>query len=297
MSVTFNKPYNLKYTDMCIYVDKNMPLTVDVGKYPEIESKIFEYLYHVVYALAHKAVFFKNFDDYDGFALYSAGELYMNMRKKLQAAGTQIRGKTVVPVKSCLNYIKAVLFPFKVNYQNQTFTSIYNPEIGQDTSVIESYIKDSVRIKYTGDLDDCYKKTLKDMPIFLKEILNNTPYKKDPLMIKKLRISCTLTLINDITLSTKVQNKINKKLARLDASYTSAYVEAYRNNASDVILWHLDKGLGDYVKILVKKLKNKFSEELEEELHQNDLSENLIDCVINSARESFLNNNNGGGED
>lgn len=295
MSVTFNKPYNLKYTDMCIYVDKNMPLVVDAGKYPEIESTIFEYLYHVVYALAHKAVFFRDFDDYDGFAIYAAGELYMAMRKKLQTAGTQTRGKTVVPVKSCLNYIKAVLFPFKVNYQNQTFASVYNPEIGQDTSVIESYVKDSVRVKYAGDLEDCYKKTLENMSVFLEEILSETPYKRDPLVLKQLRISCILTLINDITLSAKIQNKINKKLSRLDDSYTSTYVEAYRNNTKDAILWHLDKGLGDYVKILVKKLKNRFSRELEEELHQNDLSENLIDCVINSAREGFLNNN--GGED
>ena len=43
MAVTFNKDKNLKYTDMCIYIDENMPKVVEVGKYPEIESKIYEY--------------------------------------------------------------------------------------------------------------------------------------------------------------------------------------------------------------------------------------------------------------
>ena len=49
MAVTFNKDKNLKYTDMCIYIDENMPKVVEVGKYPEIESKIYEYLFVIIY--------------------------------------------------------------------------------------------------------------------------------------------------------------------------------------------------------------------------------------------------------
>ena len=49
MAVTYNKPKGLRYVDMCIYIDKYMPYVVEEGKYPEIESKIYEYIYHIVF--------------------------------------------------------------------------------------------------------------------------------------------------------------------------------------------------------------------------------------------------------
>ena len=44
---TFIKPKGLKYTDMCIYIDKNA-----YTDNPD-DEKIFQYLYHLVSMLAH----------------------------------------------------------------------------------------------------------------------------------------------------------------------------------------------------------------------------------------------------
>ena len=45
MSVTFKRPPGLKYTDMAIYIDKNLPLIKEPFENPDIEAKIYEYLY------------------------------------------------------------------------------------------------------------------------------------------------------------------------------------------------------------------------------------------------------------
>lgn len=52
MAVTFNKPANLKYTDLAIYIDANAYKIKNTGEYPGVESKIYEYLYHLIYALS-----------------------------------------------------------------------------------------------------------------------------------------------------------------------------------------------------------------------------------------------------
>ena len=59
----------MKYTDLAIYIDANMQYIKNNGEYPHIESNIFEYIYHIVYALSLKAGYFRDFADYDEFSL------------------------------------------------------------------------------------------------------------------------------------------------------------------------------------------------------------------------------------
>ena len=42
----FKKPQNLKYTDLCIYIDQNVPKIVTPGENPEIENTVYNYLWH-----------------------------------------------------------------------------------------------------------------------------------------------------------------------------------------------------------------------------------------------------------
>lgn len=290
MAVTFNKRKDLKYTDMCIYIDKNTPLILEKGMYPEIENTIFEYLYHILYALSYKAMFFKNFEDYDNFALSSACQLYMSMRKKLENKGQIIRGKEVVPVKSCLNFIKSILFALKVNYQKETFATIFNPEIDQDTSLLEAQMKESVRVTYRESLEDSFKDMLSRIPQNIKSLLSESPYRNDKYMIKRLYISCILSLISSVTLPFKEREKIDAKVNVNNE--LKLFNKAYNINSSETILWHLDSKFTDYVTLLVRIIRKKSSDELEENVHSGDLSEDLIESVISSAYSSAEDNNN-----
>lgn len=71
---------------------------------------------------------FQNFQDYDPFAFHAATRLFFAFRKSYVNAGKKIKGKTIVPIKSCLNYTKAILNPMKIEYQNTAFREIIDEQ-------------------------------------------------------------------------------------------------------------------------------------------------------------------------
>lgn len=281
---TFKKDPKMKYTDMCIYIDANISKVTETGKYPDIEAKIIEYLYHILYALACKKSFFRNFADYDDFALYGASELYISMRNRFLNIGKVVRGKEVVPIKSCLNFIKSVLFPLKVNYQKQNYATVLNPEIDERIEGYADKLKENVRDQYRKDLQTDLEEILENLPENIYKILKQTPYRNDPVMIKKLYLSCVLTFINDITIPNKLKNKLDKKNKN---SEVDDMVVIYKNNPSDVILWHLDEGLANYVRILVVKIKRIFTDEITEYRFRSDLSDEIVDDILKTVYSTY----------
>ena len=67
----YTKPANLTYTDLCIYFDNN------IYKKDRNDFLLFEYLYHIVLMLASKARYFRDFEDYDEFAIFGATRVYL----------------------------------------------------------------------------------------------------------------------------------------------------------------------------------------------------------------------------
>lgn len=211
MAGKYVKPANLKYVDLCIFIDKNFEKAVTGEQDIGLEAKIFEYLYHIVYALSCKQNFFRNFADYDPFSLFAATELYISMRNKQVNAGKEIHGVVVQPVKSCLNYIKSVLFPLKVNYQRQTFATVLDPNLeGKDTSKLKQDMRDNVRSYYKAPLHIDLEELNKQLPRIVNAVVKESPYRPDPLMCSRLRISCQLTLLHDITLPSRAVARIDK---------------------------------------------------------------------------------------
>lgn len=287
MSVTFNKPKGMKYTDMCIYIDKHLPDIAEPYANPEIESKIYEYIYHIVYALACKSGYFKNFADYDSFACYAACELYLSMRKKQMNSGKEMRGKVVVPVKSSLNFIKATMFPLRVNYQRDYFATILDPNV-HDVEGVENTVRESIQEQYRLDLEDSYKSAIDNVPSHIKQIIANTPFKNDPVMCKKLYLSAILTFINDITIPNKLKDKITSKMT-LDNTekYSEKLFNAYKANEEPEILWHMDQDISTYVRLIVTKAKKMFSKELAYYIHSDELSDEVLDCIMTNAYDKY----------
>ena len=124
----YKKPQSLRYTELCMYIDENVPKIAKPGEYPDIEATVYNYLWLLVKALAIKKCMFTDFQDYDMYAFYAANRLFFALRKNLVNQGKTIKGKLIRPIKSCLNYTKALLYPMKIEYQRETFKEIIEEE-------------------------------------------------------------------------------------------------------------------------------------------------------------------------
>ncbi len=232
----YKKPQNLRYTELCIYIDENVPKIANPGEYPEIETTVYNYLWLLVKALAIKKCMFKKFEDYDGYAFYAATRLFLALRKNYLNQGKVIKGKQIKPIKSCLNYTKALLYPMKIEYQRETFKEIIEEEFVSkkfDAFAYKEQLKnDALESSDANDQIRLYlREVLKNGSIILTDLLKKSPFGPSTPEYKNLKISILLNSINIL--------HSKKKLVVTDQQ--------------SVILWHLPKNMTGYVKILVKE--------------------------------------------
>ena len=287
MSCTFTRPKGLKYTDMAIYIDKHLADIKEPNLNPEVEAKIYEYIYHILYALSCKAGYFKNFADYDSFACYGACELYVSMRKKLINEGKEVRGKKVVPIKSSLNFIKATMFPLKVNYQRETFMQVLDPAIHDSAETYREESREAIQSQYRRHLLENLIDVIDIIPKLCEQVLDLTPFKYDEDMRRKLKMSIILTLLDDLTIPNKLRNKLEaKKATEAGDKMIQRLTFAYQDNPQSVIIWHLDERYATYIRLLTQRLKRWIGNELKIAIHSDDLSDTILDSIINSAYQS-----------
>ena len=292
MGLTYARPNGIKYTDMCIWIDANSKFIKNTNEYPEIEAKVFEYLYHVVYGLSCKYGFFNKFTDYDEFALFAAGDLYMSMKKKLLHAGEKVRGKEVIPIKSSLNFIKATLNPLRINFQNSYFTNVVSEEQDPRVANIGHMLKEDIQREYRPRLGKAYVEVANEIPDIAWDILQHDSifFRNDKEMTLKLYLSIMLTLVNDLTLPTRIRKKLSKETILASENpqkQTSRFMKAYEYNKDPAILWHLDVRYNNYVKLLATKVKKEFSKRLDYILHKDELSDELLDAVMGTAYATY----------
>lgn len=75
----------------------------------------------VIKALAIKKRMFTSFQDYDGYSFYGANRIYFALKKNLENRGKIVKGREIKPIKSCLNYIKALMYPMKIEYLREEY--------------------------------------------------------------------------------------------------------------------------------------------------------------------------------
>lgn len=92
------------------------------------KEKIFDALYRIVHSLAVKGKLFKNWSDYDNFALDYSFKLYYRLTNKKQFLPDNDPNK-LKKVKSILNYVKKTIHPAKVDYQQQMFSQQFDPHL------------------------------------------------------------------------------------------------------------------------------------------------------------------------
>ena len=267
----WKKPANMKYTDLCIYIDQNVPKIVNPGEYPEIENTIYNYLWLLVKALAIKKCMFTDFQDYDMYAFYAANRLFFALRKNQLNQGKMIKGKLIRPIKSCLNYTKALLYPMKIEYQRESFREVIEEEFVSkkfDAFAYKEQLKNNAR--ESSGVTVQFKEHLQEALIqngkILEEILQKSPFNSSTPEYRNLKISILLTSI-----------QILKNKKKLDAVPQS------------VILWHLPKSMANYTKVLLKEFFMALKLEIMDCYKSSDLSELDLENILSSATEAVYN--------
>lgn len=250
----YPKP-KIRHVDMCIFIDKNIR-----SDDPKIQEKCFEYLWHMYYILAVKQKMFESGRDYDEYALYSATQLYLRYQKEKDPDYK----RKLKPIKSCLNYIKRTLYPFKVNYSKMTFQEEFRAGSlnGENPLQIQEDRVNAVRKENNDLMEVEYKAYLNNICSSVRMVLNSSPYKKDKQMMHNLYLSCLLTILKTITISNKnkarIQNKTDKVLP-IENLVDQIYAEESKDN---IIVWHLDKAYSNYIATLVNKIKKEIAKDL-----------------------------------
>ena len=270
----FKKPSNLKFTDLCIFIDENVPNIITPGENPELENTIYNYLWLLVKALAIKKCMFKNFEDYDLYSFYAATRLFTALRKNQLNQGKVIKGKLIRPIKSCLNYTKALLYPMKIEYQRENFREVIEEEFVStkfDALAYKEQLKNQARdnAEVTRTFKEYVQNELANSSTILDEILQKSPFNRSTTEYKNLKISILLTSVYVLK---------NKKKLNASAAQT-------------VILWHLPKSMSNYTKILVKEFFMAIKQEVIDCYQTADLSESELETVLAAATEELYYDN------
>ena len=232
---SWKKDPNLKYTDLCIFIDQNIPNIANPGEHPEIENQVYNYLWLLVKALAIKKCMFSNFNDYDGYATHSANRLFFALRKNYLNQGKTIKGKLIRPIKSCLNYTKALLYPMKVEYQNENFREIIAEEFVSkkfDSFMYKEKLKaDAAVAQGTSEKFLTYiQSSFSSIDEILDKVLKNSLFVTNPTIYRKLKISLMLNTLNSL----KVKKRLESELPT-------------------IIVWKLPKSMSGYIRVLLKE--------------------------------------------
>ena len=261
----YEKPKDIRYVDMCIYIDENVyrkDLTEDE------DETIFKYLCILVEMLAKKQSFFKSQKQYEDFSIYVATSVFMRLKNKKQFEIDDKGNYKLKQIKSVLNYLKAILYPRKVNFEQMTYSqvdTIYEEEITDCTS---GYTFSNQLSDITYELNLCeYISCLSDIIGTIRYFLKDIPYYSDKVVWNNIYISCMLTFLNSITLSKNNIHRLRRNDLKKELQYYQID-EMYEKESNKVILYHLDESMFNYIHVLTKQIKNIMCKDLSEIIHE-----------------------------
>lgn len=244
--MTFQKPKDVTYTEMAIYIDNNI-YTEDFDAYT-----IYQYIYHLINMLAVKKCFFTKAQYYDDFSIMAASRIYMRLTNPKQFQFDEDGNPKLSRIKSVLNYIKSIMYPMKVAFEQEHYSQVISEEPEDESPVRPSDVSlDSSSFISIEILD-----YLKDLPRVIKQYLTKIPKVKNSREWLNIYTSCLLTLLNCFTLTRdKIESLENKE------NITDGYIEKLYSS-DDVILFHLNRDKHDYIQVLTRELKNYIYKEL-----------------------------------
>lgn len=174
--------------------------------------------------LACKAKYFTDVRDYQDFASYLAYDVYSRMKDESKPH-----------IKSCLNYMKQVMYFRKNAYERESYSEIIDTNLQK----YENFDKELFVERGKQSIERYNRKAVEYSVISLIESIPNAikayipgVYLTDPKRYHNIYISCLLTMLNEFTLPNKNQEYLSYKL---EVRPTFDEVSYYRK--------HLDAGV------------------------------------------------------
>lgn len=255
----YKKPKGVKYTDMAIYIDTHI-YTDDYD-----EDLVFVYLYHLAYMLARQNQWFKRADYYENYSVYTATRVFMRLTNPKQYIILENGEPKMSKIKSCLNYMKIIAYPCKVDFEQQ--------EYGQ--TLIETDDDEySIQYTFSAQLSDSidkmnlveFKYCLGDIIETARNYIGKIPYRTQSKKWENIYLSCLLTYLNSITLKNREIKRIQNLKIQRNAIYKldNLYAEEVQD---DVILYHLKPNMHDYIFVLTNGMRRAMANDLCNLLH------------------------------
>lgn len=256
----YKKPDDMKYTDLCIWIDN----LVKRGNPTEEElDTAFKYLYHISFMLANKHKYFNQGHYYEEFAVFFATEVLKRLflNPKLQVKDGEEPALT--PIKSCLNYMKSIIYGRKVVFEQQN----YSQKFAESNRGISSsfFFNDKIRDSAVSYLEcdmDLYFKTISK--VVKHEVYKNNHYRKDREMMKNIYISCILSMLNSFTFTEAEIDNIKNTYSLPDSKFRHLTKVYNRNKENCIILYHLPSSMHSYIKVLVREVFRTIEEDIKE---------------------------------
>jgi len=268
--MTYTKPDDKTFTEMAIWIDEN------VYKDDCPDDMLYEYLYHLAFMLSGLAGYFSCANDYDSFCLYTASRLFMRLRNKQQFELNENGQPKMKIIKSILNYMKKIIYPYKVDFElqfkimdkNIDILPVSNFNLGtfvsESTSMFDR-VEFSLALSHVADI--------------VKAHLLKIPYKKRSSEWTNIYISCMLTLMNSITLTANQRERFKTKID--DLSVINGLYSELRLDPP--ILYHLPEKMSNYVKVLVNELRHVLASEIGWREHITESAESTTKSLIWAA--------------
>lgn len=270
--ILWRKPDNLKYTDLCIYIDAHSAELVDADANDDVPNLIYNYIYLLVKALAIKKRMFENFNDYDGYALQSANRLFFALKKSYMNEGKVIKGKTIKPIKSILNYTKALLHPMKLEYLNTQYnikTRASEAAKQFDNFTYRQTLKERVwnaqrnTEKFKNSVIDLFYEFNKTLDVVLKK----SPFRPNSPEYKKIKISILLNCLQNL----KDKNGINA-------------------DPVTVKVWKLPKSMNNYIRVFITELGTSLKHEIMNFYNDLQIEDKILDYLISNPSGEYNEN-------
>ena len=146
---------------------------------------------------------FEDFSDYDGYAFQSANRLFFALKKSYVNEGKVIKGKTIKPIKSILNYTKALLHPMKLEYLNSQYnikTRASEAAKQFDKFTYKQMLRDKVwdeqrnTVKFKESVTELFYEFNKTLDI----VLLKSPFRPNSPEHKKIKISILLNCLQNL---------------------------------------------------------------------------------------------------
>lgn len=277
----WKKPDNKSWTDLCKEFDK------EFYEPDRDDTKLYKYMYAIYYMLACKSKFFQGPDSYrqfDEYAIFAATTIYMRYIKK-EKEGERI--------KSILNYAKNTKKFLKIMFQNDDYAEVLNSDVDDsiDINALQDSLRNSVQESYNYGMSDQVIDDLEKIVLIIRKVVGDTPYKNDKIMIKRIYMSCLLSFLSSITPSNQFISRTCRRSKDKTIKDESLLKELERARDNDIILWHLDDSMRDYIKVLNNKVRSLLVKDISDTKSYYELPEDVVDSIIASGYSTYVDVN------